>query len=148
MDRLARECRTLAEFAAKAGQRLAFEPEPGMLVDTMVRYEWLHRLVNHDSFGLTIDLGHLHCLNELPMTPHLVRWQKWIWNIHVEGMRKGVHEHLQLDEGDMDLGEALSGLKKAGYTGGLHLELSRHGHDAIKAARRGLDLLTAALAKV
>lgn len=145
MDRLVQECQSLADHAARLNQRLAFEPEPGMFIDTMARFEQLFRRVNHGSFGLTIDLGHLHCLDELPMTPHLIHWQKSIWNIHVEGMRKGIHEHLQLDEGDMDLHEALCGLKKAGYAGGLHLEMSRHGHDAIKAARRGLEILRAAL---
>lgn len=143
--RLADACRQLAAHASSLGQRLAFEPEPGMLVDTMDRFADLFARVDHPAFGLTIDLGHLHCLGELPMAPHLHRWRDRIWNIHVEGMRRGIHEHLQLDEGDMNLTEALGGLKSAGYTGGVHLELSRHGHDAVNAARRGLHLLRGAM---
>ena len=145
IDRLAGGCRELAAQASSCGQRLAFEPEPGMLIDTMARFERLFTRVGHPAFGLTIDLGHLHCLGEIPMAPHLLRWRERIWNIHLEGMRRGIHEHLQLDEGDMDLAEALGGLKAAGYTGGLHLELSRQGHDAVNAARKGLDLLRQAM---
>ncbi len=145
IDRLAGGCRELAAQASSCGQRLAFEPEPGMLIDTMARFERLFTRVGHPAFGLTIDLGHLHCLGEIPMAPHLLRWRERIWNIHLEGMRRGIHEHLQLDEGDMDLAEALGGLKAASYTGGLHLELSRQGHDAVNAARKGLDLLRQAM---
>src|SRR5262249_41096185 len=39
MPRLAAECRELAELAAEQDTRLAFEPEPGMFVDTMGRFE-------------------------------------------------------------------------------------------------------------
>jgi sugar phosphate isomerase/epimerase len=145
VERLAEACRELADYASDRSQRLAFEPEPGMLIDTMDRFANLFAKVQHPAFGLTIDLGHLHCLGELPMAPHLQRWRDRIWNIHIEGMRRGTHEHLQLDEGDMDVAEALGGLKSAGYTGGVHLELSRHGHDAVNAARKGLHLLREAI---
>lgn len=141
VNRLADGCSALADHASRFGQRLGFEPEPGMLIDTMASFERLFERVNHPYFGLTIDLGHLHCLGELPMGPHLFRWRDRIWNIHVEGMRRGVHEHLQLDEGDMDVGDALAGLKSAGYTGGVHLELSRQGHDAVNLARKNLSIL-------
>ena len=145
LDRLAAECHSLADFAHGLNQRLAFEPEPGMLIDTMIRFESLFGRVAHPAFGLTMDLGHLHCLGETPMTPHLLHWRDRLWNIHLEGMRRGNHEHLQLDEGDLDLAEGLAGLRVAGYKGGLHLELSRHGHDAVNAARTGINLLRAAL---
>jgi sugar phosphate isomerase/epimerase len=147
-DRLSSQCQALAQFAQAHGQRLAFEPEPGMFIDTMDAFDTLFHRVNHPAFGLTIDLGHLHCQGELPTTPHLLKWRDKIWNIHVEGMRQGIHEHLQLDEGDFNLPEALSGLKSAGYKGALHLELSRHGHDAVNAATKAKALLRSALAQL
>ena len=147
-DRLSYQCQALAQFAHAHGQRLAFEPEPGMFIDTMHAFDTLFHRVNHPAFGLTIDLGHLHCQGELPTTPHLLKWRDKIWNIHVEGMRQGIHEHLQLDEGDFNLEEALSGLKSAGYKGALHLELSRHGHDAVNAATKAKALLSSALAQL
>ena len=103
--RLADECRHLADHAAGIGQRIAFEPEPGMLVDTMDRYAHLAKRVDHPAFGLTLDVGHLHCLGEVPTAPHAARWKERLWNIHIEDMRPGVHDHLPFGEGTMDFAE-------------------------------------------
>ena len=141
MDRLVEGCRRLCEYAAERRVRLAFEPEPGMFLDTMDRFAELHRRVAHPSFGLTIDIGHLHCLGETPIAPHLRRWREWLWNIHIEDMRRGVHDHLMFGEGEIDFAEVLGALSEIGYTGGLHVELSRHSHDAVETARRSLAFL-------
>src|SRR5262245_45841666 len=61
MARLAEECRRLAEYAANRQVRLAFEPEPGMFIDTMPRFAELFERVAHPAFGLTLAAGHLHC---------------------------------------------------------------------------------------
>jgi sugar phosphate isomerase/epimerase len=37
----------------------------------------------------------------------------------------------------------LGALAEAGYAGGLHVELSRHSHDAVETARRALAFLRA-----
>jgi sugar phosphate isomerase/epimerase len=146
MERLAAGCRELAEFAETFPHvRLAFEPEPGMFIDTMARYAELFERVSHPRFGLTLDLGHLHCLGEVPMRPHVLRWRSVLWNVHVEDMRRGVHDHLMFGEGEMDFAEAFGALREAGYEGGLHVELSRHSHDAVNAARRALSFLRAAV---
>lgn len=70
--RLAESCRWLSDHAARKGVRLAFEPEPGMLVATMNDYARLHKAVDHPNFGLTLDLGHLHCMGEGPI-PAVIR---------------------------------------------------------------------------
>jgi sugar phosphate isomerase/epimerase len=145
MQRLASHCRGLAGFAEEKGVRLAFEPEPGMFIDTMAKYEELFAKVDHPSFGLTLDIGHLQCLNEIPMRPHVLKWAKVLWNIHVEDMRTGVHDHLMFGEGEIDFAEAFAALKEAGYSGGLHVELSRHSHDAVRTARRALSFLRGAV---
>lgn len=139
MTRLADECRHLADHAAGIGQRIAFEPEPGMLVDTMDRYAHLAKRVDHPAFGLTLDVGHLHCLGEVPTAPHAARWKERLWNIHIEDMRPGVHDHLPFGEGTMDFAEVFAGLRAAGYAGGLHVELSRHSHDAVATAKRAME---------
>src|SRR5262245_32787406 len=59
MDRLVEGCQALADIAADKGVRLAFEPEPGMFVDTMDRFAELHERVDRSNFGLTLDVGHL-----------------------------------------------------------------------------------------
>jgi sugar phosphate isomerase/epimerase len=145
MDRLVGACSRLCELAAAAGVRLAFEPEPGMAVDTMGRFAELFQRVNQPAFGLTLDVGHLHCLGEMPIAEHLRRWQNVLWNIHIEDMRRGVHDHLMFGEGEIDFGPVLATLKEIGYAGGLHVELSRHSHDAVATARQSLAFLRARL---
>jgi sugar phosphate isomerase/epimerase len=141
MDRLVEGCCQLCDYAARRQVRLAFEPEPGMFLDTMTRWTELHQRVAHPSFGLTLDIGHLHCLGEMPIAPHLRRWRDWLWNIHIEDMRRGVHDHLMFGEGEIDFAEVLAALAEIGYAGGIHVELSRHSHDAVKTARRALAFL-------
>jgi L-ribulose-5-phosphate 3-epimerase len=141
MDRLVENCQRLSEYAARRKVRLAFEPEPGMFIDTMPRFAELHQRVGHPSFGLTLDVGHLHCMGELPIAEHIRRWKDWLWNVHIEDMRRGVHDHLMFGEGEMDFSEVLGTLRGVGYAGGVHVELSRHSHDAVETARRALAFL-------
>ncbi|HEY8505150.1 MAG TPA: sugar phosphate isomerase/epimerase family protein [Gemmataceae bacterium] len=139
--RLVAGCRELAEYAQRKGVRLAFEPEPGMLIDTMERFAELHRAVDHPAFGLTIDVGHLHCLGETPAGDHLRAWRERLWNVHAEDMRRGVHDHLMFGEGEIDFAEVFAALREIGYAGGVCVELSRHSHDAVNTARRALAFL-------
>jgi len=144
MDRLADGCLRLCRHAEAGRVRLAFEPEPGMLIDTMDRFAGLRERVDHPLFGLTIDVGHLHCLGEVPIADRLRRWRDRLWNVHIEDMRRGVHDHLMFGEGEMDFREVLRALNEIGYAGGVHVELSRHGHDAVETARGALAFLRAA----
>jgi sugar phosphate isomerase/epimerase len=143
MDRLVEGCRELCAHADGRQVRLAFEPEPGMFIDTMKRFAELRERVNHPRFGLTLDVGHLHCQGEVPIREHVQRWRDVLWNVHVEDMRRGVHDHLMFGEGEMDFGEVLGALQEIDYEGGLHVELSRHSHDAVETARRALAFLRA-----
>jgi sugar phosphate isomerase/epimerase len=141
LERLAEGCRELCDYAGERGIRLGFEPEPGMLIDTMSIYGELATGVNRVNFGLTLDVGHLHCLGEIPIARHLHRWREKLWNIHIEDMRRGVHEHLMFGEGEIDFAAVLQGLKDINYRGGVHVELSRHGHDAVAIARAAFAFL-------
>jgi L-ribulose-5-phosphate 3-epimerase len=141
MNRLVEECRLLCKHAEQRQVRVAFEPEPGMFVDTMSRWAELHQRVDHPRFGLTIDIGHLHCLGETPIADHLRQWRDWLWNVHIEDMRRGIHDHLMFGEGEIDFAEVMAVLAEIGYAGGVHVELSRHSHDAVETARRSLAFL-------
>jgi sugar phosphate isomerase/epimerase len=141
MARLLSGCRRLCDYAADHQVRLAFEPEPGMFIDTMAQFTAFHERAAHAWLGLTIDVGHLHCLGETPIEDHLRRWRELLWNIHLEDMRYGAHEHLMFGEGEMDFPPVLQTLKEIGYEGGVHIELSRHSHDAVNTARRALGFL-------
>jgi L-ribulose-5-phosphate 3-epimerase len=140
-NRLSQPCRRLCKYAATKGVRLAFEPEPGMFVDSMKRFATLQRRVDHPSLGLTLDLGHLHCLGEDPIAEHIERWRHLLWNVHIEDMKRGVHDHLMFGEGEMDFPPLLRALREVGYSGGVHVELSRHSYDAVETARKALAFL-------
>jgi sugar phosphate isomerase/epimerase len=126
--------------------RLAFEPEPGMLIDTVARYDDL--LSELAAAGLdpvvvrlTIDVGHLHCQGEVPIADHIVRHAEQLANVHIEDMRRNVHEHLMFGDGEIDFRPVIAALAKIGYAGMVGVELSRHSHEGPDAARRAYDFL-------
>jgi L-ribulose-5-phosphate 3-epimerase len=141
MTRLEDRCERLAEFAIEHNVRLAFEPEPGMFIDTMDKFAELHARMHHPAFGLTVDVGHLVCNGELPVSKFLTEWKHVLWNVHIEDMKAGVHDHLMFGEGDVDFEDVFAGLRAAEYTGGVYVELSRHSHDAVNTAKKAKAFL-------
>lgn len=145
LQRLAAGCREVIDYAAAKQVKLAFEPEPGMLIETLADFKELLALVDHPCFGLTVDIGHLQCMGELPISAHLLPWRDRIFNIHIEDMRQGVHDHLRFGEGEIDFADVFAGLRQIDYQGGLHVELSRHSHMAPEALRESFSFLQSAL---
>jgi len=141
MDRLVEGCKKLCEVADKENVRLAFEPEPGMFIDTMRKFEELFTCVDHSRFGLTLDIGHLQCMGEAPIAPHIFKWKDRLWNIHIEDMKQGAHEHLMFGEGEIDFKDVFAALKRIDYKGGVFVELSRHSHMAVETARKALAMM-------
>ena len=132
-DGLARLC----EHAAAAGVRLGFEPEPGMHIATMADFDRIAAAVDHAALGLTLDVGHAH-LTEDSAAATVERYAARLVNVHLEGMRRPVHDHLLPWEGDLDLRGVLAALERAGYAGPATFELSRHSHAAVDVARAAL----------
>lgn len=147
MRRLADGCGKLIEYAGRKGVQLAFEPEPGMFVETLAQYDELLGRVDAPHFGLTMDVGHVHCVEEGPIAGHLRRWADRLFNVHIEDMCRGVHEHLRFGEGEIDFVPVLSTLKEIGYAGGVHVELSRHSHTAPDVMRESFEFLQSILAQ-
>jgi sugar phosphate isomerase/epimerase len=112
-----------------------------MFIDTMAKFEELHHRVNHPQFGLTLDVGHLHCQGELPIAEYIQRWQARLWNLHIEDMRRGIHDHLIFGEGDMDFPPVFRALRVIGCEAGVHVELSRYSHEAVSTAARAMEFL-------
>jgi L-ribulose-5-phosphate 3-epimerase len=142
MARLVESCQRLCHFAGDRRVRLAFEPEPGMFIDTMDKFAELHDKVNDPAFGLTLDVGHAHCLCELPISDHIRKWQDKLFNVHIEDMKRGVHEHLMFGEGEVDFADVFGALKDVGYSRGVYVELSRHSHDAVETAKKAMAFLS------
>ncbi len=143
MERLVENCLRLADYAETRGVRLAFEPEPGMFIATMAQFSPLFEAMRSPCFGLTLDLGHLHCQGEEPIADHIKAWSHVLWNVHIEDMRRGIHQHLMFGEGEINFPPIFQALKDVRYAGGIHVELSRHSHDAVNAATQALAFLDA-----
>jgi L-ribulose-5-phosphate 3-epimerase len=144
--RLVESLPAVIQEAERRQMVLAFEPEPGMLIDTIDRYnELLDRLANNGTdaarLGLTIDIGHLHCQGELPIAEKIRVSRDRLVNVHIEDMRSGVHEHLMFGEGEIDFPPVIAALAEIGYDGLLSVELSRHSHEGPEAARRAYNYL-------
>jgi L-ribulose-5-phosphate 3-epimerase len=141
MERLAAALKPVLEHAETAQMPLAFEPEPGMFIDTLERFSMLDERIRHPLFHLTVDLGHMHCSEEGDPAVLLAQWRDRIVNIHIEDMVRGVHEHLMFGEGTMDFGAIGRALRRIGYERGVHVELSRHSQMAVEAVRAAMSFL-------
>jgi sugar phosphate isomerase/epimerase len=141
LDRLVDALKPVLHHAERAGMPLAFEPEPGMFIDTLQRFARLDERVRHPLFDLTIDIGHVHCSGEGEIARRLTDWCTRIRNIHIEDMLPGVHEHLMFGEGTIDFPPIFRALETIDYSGGVHVELSRHSHMAVEAVRRSATFL-------
>jgi sugar phosphate isomerase/epimerase len=140
-DRLTSSLRKLLDHARPAGVRLSFEPEPGMLIDTMDKFAALERVLGDPLFGLTLDVGHVHCLGDGDPADHIRRWRDKLWNVHIEDMRRGVHDHLMFGDGDVVFPPIFAALREIDYVGPVHVELSRHSHNTVEVARRSFEFL-------
>jgi L-ribulose-5-phosphate 3-epimerase len=141
MDRLVSGLTAVLEYADRADVTLALEPEPDMLIDTTAAYGALLARVGSPRLKLTMDVGHMHCLGESPIDGIIRQWGNAIANVHIEDMRRSVHDHLMFGEGEMDFPPIIAALAEIGYDGGVHVELSRHSHDGPAAAARAYAFL-------
>lgn len=148
IERLANGLAPVLEHATDLGVTIGFEPEPGMLIDTMDRFKQLRDRIEYEGFRLTLDIGHLHCLGETPIAHHIRQWKDQIVNVHIEDMRAGVHDHLMFGEGEIDFVPILRTFREVNYSGGLHVELSRHSHDAPVVARRAFEFLHSIISRI
>jgi sugar phosphate isomerase/epimerase len=52
---------------------------------------------------------------------------------------------LPFGEGEINFQPVFQALKEVGYAGGIHVELSRHSHDAVETARKAIAFLKSVL---
>ena len=146
-ERLAAALAPVVERATRLGVTIGFEPEPGMVIDTVAAADRLFGRLGHPvALGLTVDLGHLECMGEWPPAARLAPHAARIVNVHVDDMRRGRHDHLPLGSGDVDFAPLLATLAAAGYRGGLHVELPRQSHRWLDTARESATFLARHLA--
>ncbi|MBL8863631.1 MAG: sugar phosphate isomerase/epimerase [Planctomycetes bacterium] len=146
-ERLASGLVPVLDHARERGVRIGFEPEPGMFVERPAGYlELVRRLGERgNELGLTLDVGHLVVTGDVPASSRIRELAGRLVHVHLDDARAGVHEHLQLGSGELDLADVLSALLAVGYRGMAAVELSRDSHRAPQAARTALERVQAAL---
>jgi sugar phosphate isomerase/epimerase len=144
-SRLTEQVARLCERLAPLGVQVAFEPEPGMLVQTLGEWERLRDAVTAPNFGLALDVGHVPCTESISAGDAIRRFGPSLRTVHLDDSRGGVHEHLQIGDGELDWADIVGALREVGYSGIAAVELSRHSHAAPVAARDAIARLRAAL---
>ncbi|TMQ26310.1 MAG: sugar phosphate isomerase/epimerase, partial [Candidatus Rokuibacteriota bacterium] len=143
-QRLVEGVEAIARRAETIGVALGFEPEPGMLVESVGDFLDLRAAVASPALGLTLDLGHC-LLTEIDAPEKVVhRVAPMLVNVHAEDMRRPTHEHLAFGLGEMSFGPILAALRDVEYGGLVGVELSRDGHRAPEVAKAALAYLRAA----
>jgi len=135
-------CRELANYAGQSGLPLAFEPEPGMLVENLAQYQKLAEQVQNPLFGLTLDVGHAFLTENARLADCIRKFHRSIKNIHLEDMRAGRHQHLQFGDGEINFSEVFDALNEIQYEGLINVELSLHSRNAVQAAGQAFDFLS------
>jgi L-ribulose-5-phosphate 3-epimerase len=141
LARLLERLPRLLDEARAIGVAVAFEPEPGMLVDSLGRYRELRRRLGRDDLLTTIDVGHLVVTEEGSPQGHLAEFAPTLRNVQLDDARRGVHEHLPPGQGEIDFAAVLRELRRLKYEGPLALELSRDSHRAADAATDAIKRL-------
>ena len=134
--------RALVDSHGGRSYALAVEPEPGMLVEDCD--DWARLAVQAPGIALALDTGHCVVSGVYEPQEAVAAFAPHLGTVAVEGMRRGVHDHLPLDEGDVDLPAVLRALRQVSYDRLVTLELSRDGHRAHEMVPRAMATLRSA----
>ena len=132
---------SVLEYAANRNVLVAVEPRPGMLIDNIGRFERLFHVVESEQLRLTLDIGQMFCLSEVPIANFIERWQDQLINVHVCDARVGQDEHLIFGEGQIYFPPIIESLLGIGYSHAIHVELDLQSHDAVRAVRESFAVL-------
>lgn len=144
-DRLRHRVGSLARTAAEHGIRLALEPEPGMVVQTVGDALALRAaLGDPPALGLTVDIGHCLVVEPGGVPGALAAAAPALAHVQIDDMPRTHHEHRPFGEGDLDLAAALAALDRTGYADVVSVELPRHSWDAPRLLQHSRDAICAA----
>jgi sugar phosphate isomerase/epimerase len=134
----------LLTYAEKQEVSLALEPEPGMLIETIDDLHKLRQLLPDEqahSLCLALDVGHVWVTGEMKPAEAVRQYAGHCGTAAIEGMKRGVHEHLPLHKGDMDVSEVLTAFREQQFDRLICVELSRESHRAHEAIRESMHTL-------
>lgn len=157
---IAANARKVTEYAATKGIRTCTENH-GYIAQDSDRVERLFNAVNHDNYGLLVDIGNFICADENPVTA-VSRVAPYAIHVHAKDMlvrseptgsctapTRGCNYFCGtvVGEGDIPVKKCLSILKRAGYEGFVTIEYEG-AEDCINGIARGFDNLKKILAEI
>ena len=129
------------DHAQAHGVVAAFEPEPGMLIETCGEWQALHD--RHPRLKLALDTGHCLVSQDIDPAEAVRRYAQHLGTVAIEDMKRGVHVHLPFGEGDMPIPAVLAALNDIGFDGLVSVELSRESPRAHQAIPDSMAYLQA-----
>ncbi len=127
----------ISAYAASSGIVAAFEPEPGMLIETAAQW---HALAV-PNLKLALDTGHCIVTQDIDPAQAVRLYADRLGTVSIEDMRRGVHVHLPFGQGDMDVPAILDSLEAIAFSGLVCVELSRESPMADKAIPGSIEWL-------
>ena len=135
-------CAEVLAYGQEKGVVLGLEPEPGMFVDSMSRFEEIERQLDHPWLKLTLDIGHLFCTEPAGSEADIIeQFGSGIVTMHIEDIRNREHFHLPFGDGTINFEPIFRTITHLDYQGLITVELSRDSHRAPDAARQSMDFL-------
>ncbi len=126
----------LLDYAQSQHVTLAVEPEPGMQIETIADLERIKADLptpHRDALTLALDVGHVWVTGEMDPAEAVRRYGNTCGTAAIEGMNRGVHEHLPVTQGDMDVAGIVRSFQQIGFERLICVELSRDSHRAHQA---------------
>ena len=126
----------LLDYATAQQVTLAVEPEPGMQIETIADLERIRAslpVAVRDALSLALDVGHVWVTGEMDPAEAVRTYGKTCGTAAIEGMNRGVHEHLPVTQGDMDVAAIIRSFQQVGFDKLICVELSRDSHRAHQA---------------
>ena len=163
VERLAKGCRAVAEYAAQKGIRTMTENH-GFFSQDSLRVEKLINTVASDNFGQLVDMGNFLCADDDPVTA-VGRCAPYAFYVHAkdfivksgQGVNPGQGFFLSrggnflrgtiVGHGDVPVVQCLRALKGAGYDGYIAIEFEGM-EDCVKGVAIGLENLKRYVAEV
>ncbi|MBE6605960.1 MAG: sugar phosphate isomerase/epimerase [Ruminococcaceae bacterium] len=152
---IAKNVRAIADIAQEMGIRTCSENH-GFVAQDSDRIERLFSAVNHDNYGILVDMGNLICADDDPvrgvsrLAPYAIHAHAKDFHIRSfkEGPLEGYFETrgcnyaiaCPLGDGDVPVAQCVKILKKAGYDGYITVEYEGP-EDCIEAIKHGREFL-------
>ena len=157
---IARNARKVTEYGEQLGIRTCTENH-GYIAQDSDRVERLFNAVNHDNYGLLVDIGNFICVDENPITAvsrvapyavHVHAKDMYVRNMPTEACKhptRGGNYFVGavVGEGQIPVKQCLRILKRAGYEGYVSIEYEGV-EDCICGIERGLKNLKRILAEI